>query len=197
MRKGRSATRITNIFSICCLAGSLCASSANAQAKAAPAAPKDSVPLALKPFARWSASAEALSDSIVSLARRQLGIRYRRGSSSPKHGFDCSGLVAYVMSNFNIRLPRTSWQQATVGEPLSRDISILRPGDLLTFGRGDRISHVGIYIGGGQYVNASSGGRKVKQGSLVDAMLSGWWKGARRVVALTNNTGTEPGSDKN
>lgn len=198
MHKGRLATRITKIFSVCCLASGLCLSSVQAQGiksvKSLLVA-KDSVPNALKPFASWSASAEALSDSIVSLARRQMGVRYRRGASSPKRGFDCSGLVAYVMSHFDIRLPRTSSEQALVGQPLARDIGVLRPGDLLTFGHGDRISHVGIYVGGGHYVNASSGSRKVKEGSLVEAMLTGWWKGARRVVALADS-GTA-GSSRN
>jgi peptidoglycan DL-endopeptidase CwlO len=182
MRKSRSATRITNILAVCCIASGVCVSSASAQ-KATPV--PDST---LKPFARLSASAEALGDSIVALARRQLGVKYRRGASSPNRGFDCSGLVAYVMSHFNIKLPRTSRQQALVGEPLARDLAVLRPGDLLTFGHGDRISHVGIYIGGGQYVNAPSPGGRVKEESLVTALVNGWWKGARRVVTLANNS---------
>ncbi|HXC26053.1 MAG TPA: C40 family peptidase [Gemmatimonadaceae bacterium] len=181
MRQSRLATRVTNIL-FCCLASGIVGSRAGAQG--AVVAPRDSV--VPKPFASWSASAEALGDSIVALARRQLGVRYRRGASSPVHGFDCSGLVGYVMAHFDIRLPRTSRELALVGEQLPRDLSALRPGDLLTFGHGKRISHVGIYIGDGEYVHASTPGSTVKEGSLAEAVASGWWKGARRVVALAD-----------
>jgi cell wall-associated NlpC family hydrolase len=142
----------------------------------------------LTPFTRWSASAEAMRDSIVALAKRQLGRPYRRGASSPKRGFDCSGLVTYVMSHFDITLPRTARKQALVGQPLTRDLNVLKPGDLLTFGHGKRVSHVGIYIGGGQYVHAPIPGGKVREGSLLTGRIAGWWKGARRIIAVADTT---------
>jgi len=142
-------------------------------------------PPSVRPFAKLASSAQTLRDSIVALAKRQLGVKYRTGASSPEKGFDCSGLVKYVMDRFNIELPRTSREQALVGKQLSRDISALKPGDLLTFGKGKRISHVGIYIGNGKYVHANTPGGHVKEGQLTGGS---WWKGARRVIASTDTT---------
>jgi cell wall-associated NlpC family hydrolase len=62
--------------------------------------------------------------------------------------------VRYVLSQVDLSLPRTARQQALIGSPVDRDQ--LKPGDLLTFGSADSISHVGIYIGGGKFVHASS-----------------------------------------
>lgn len=122
------------------------------------------------------------------MAKRQVGVRYRRGASSPERGFDCSGLAKYVMAYVHIKLPRTSREQALVGRAISRDISALRPGDLLTFGKGKRISHVGIYIGDGKYVHATTPGSEVKEGSLLTERITGWWKGARRVIAMADTS---------
>ncbi|HEY0997149.1 MAG TPA: C40 family peptidase [Gemmatimonadaceae bacterium] len=137
-----------------------------------------------KPFAAFSNSAQALRDSAVARARAQVGKRYRLGGESPERGFDCSGLVRYVMSALGVPVPRVSWQQAGVGLAVARDTSDLRPGDLLTFGRGKRVSHVGIYVGNGRYVHASSMGGRVME---VPLARSGRkvkpWLGVRRLVA--------------
>ena len=135
-----------------------------------------------KPFARLSASAQALRDSIVALATLQLGKPYRRGAESPERGFDCSGLVKYVMARVGVAVPRTSHEQALVGERIDRDIASLKPGDLLTFGRGKRVSHIGIYIGNGRYVHAPQPGARVRVAQLTEN--GHWWKGARRVLAF-------------
>lgn len=145
-----------------------------------------------KPFARFSASVYGIRDSIVALARRQLGTPYRLGAKAPGSSFDCSGLVQYVMEHFNIELPRTSREQARIGVAVARDTSELRPGDLLTFGRGKRISHVGIYVGNGKYVHAASKGGEVKESSL--KAQSSWWKGARRVVASSSAPAADTGT---
>ncbi|MDQ2890780.1 MAG: C40 family peptidase [Gemmatimonadota bacterium] len=143
-----------------------------------------------RPFRRLSNSIHELRDSIVALSRAQLGVRYRRGASTPASGFDCSGLVKYVMAHFGADLPRTSREQALVGKKIERDIASLKPGDLLTFGRGNRISHIGIYIGDGRYVHAPTPGSRVRVESLANTQSS-WWKGARRVFAFEDS----PGSD--
>jgi len=118
-------------------------------------------------------------ESIVQLAREQLGTPYRYGSSSPERGFDCSGLVLYVMNQLGFTLPRTAALQSRAGEEVVRDRSELRPGDLLTFGRGSRISHIGIYSGNGRYIHAST-----RRGQVVEATLptSSYWRGVRRLV---------------
>lgn len=135
-----------------------------------------------KPFARLSASAQALRDSIVALATLQLGKPYRRGAESPDRGFDCSGLVKYVMARVGVAVPRTSHEQALAGRRIERDIASLKPGDLLTFGKGKGVSHIGIYIGHGQYVHAPHPRARVQVATLTEN--GHWWKGARRVLAF-------------
>lgn len=149
---------------------------------------------AAKPFAAFSNSAENLRDSIVAMARAQVGTKYRRGGTSPTRGFDCSGLIKYVMSALNLELPRTAKQQAGVGLAVNKDTSRLLPGDLLTFGKGKKgsISHIGIYIGDGKYIHASSVAGKVVE-SRIDrpaSPLIKMWKGARRVLSLDDSVQT-------
>jgi cell wall-associated NlpC family hydrolase len=140
-----------------------------------------------KPFAALSSSAESLRDSIVQMARAQIGRRYRTGGETPERGFDCSGLVEYVMSALHMQLPRTAKQQAAEGLAVTKDTSRLLPGDLLTFGKTKKgsISHIGIYVGDGRYVHASSVAGKVIE-SAIDrpySPLIKLWRGARRIVA--------------
>ena len=147
-----------------------------------------------KPFAPYSASAQNLRDSIVALARAQIGTRYRTGGGSPTKGFDCSGLVQYVMSALNLSVPRTARQQAKVGLAVSRDTSRLLPGDVLTFGKGKKgsISHVGIYVGDGHYVHASSVAGHVIESSIYRpySPLIKIWRGARRILTLDDSAST-------
>lgn len=123
-------------------------------------------------------------DSVVQLAKAQLGKRYVSGGDQPSRGFDCSGLIRYVYSAFNLRPPRTSALQALFGQEVPRDTAKLRPGDLLTFGYGERVSHIGIYVGNGRYIHASSG-----TGRVIESLLSRTgarvkpWIGARRLLA--------------
>lgn len=138
---------------------------------------------AKKPFAAFSASASALRDSIVSTARGQIGTRYKLGGTSPNRALDCSGLVKYVMSALDVILPRTARQQATVGEEIPKDLASLKPGDLLTFGRGKKVSHIGIYVGDGRMIHASTSKRRVIETQLTPrSPLIRQWKGVRRLV---------------
>jgi len=142
-----------------------------------------------RPFALWSESAHNVRDSLVSVARAQLGTRYVFGGTTP-NGFDCSGLVRYVMASLKVELPRTAAQQANIGDEVSTDPSRLRPGDLLTFGwRGKRgVSHIGIYVGEGRYIHASSrAGRVIESNLDRSGPLIKAWRGVRRIVA-----GAEP-----
>jgi cell wall-associated NlpC family hydrolase len=144
-----------------------------------------------KPFEAYSNSARTLRDSIVQLARAQIGTRYRTGGISPTKGFDCSGLVQYVMSALSLKLPRTAKQQAKQGLAVTKDTSGLLPGDLLTFGKGKKgsVSHVGIYIGGGRYVHASSVAGHVIESSIDRPFspLIKMWRGARRILSLDDS----------
>ena len=141
---------------------------------------------AAKPFAVWSNSVHSFRDSLVSMAKAQVGTRYVRGGQSPESGFDCSGLVRYVMAGLRVRLPRTAAQQAASGLAVTRDTTRLRPGDLLTFGKGKRgVSHIGIYVGNGRYVHASSVAGRVIESDIERprSPLIKSWRGVRRVVA--------------
>jgi cell wall-associated NlpC family hydrolase len=139
-----------------------------------------------RPFAIWSESAGSVRDSLVAVARAQIGTRYVLGGTTPK-GFDCSGLVRYVMGALKVELPRTAAQQARIGDEVSTDQSRLRPGDLLTFGRrgGRGVSHIGIYVGEGRYVHASSVAGRVIESDLsrTGSPLIKAWRGVRRIVA--------------
>ena len=146
-----------------------------------------------KPFTDLSESAHRLRDSLVTVARAQVGTRYVLGGTSPTGGFDCSGLIRYVMAALKVELPRTAAQQARVGDEVTPDPQRLRPGDLLTFGkRGSRkVSHIGIYVGDGRYIHASSVAGRVIESDLsrTGSPLIKAWRGVRRLVA-----GTEPDS---
>src|SRR5688572_9558619 len=102
-----------------------------------------------------TAAAEAPSDVIVREARESLGVRYRFGALNPR-ATDCAGLVKRVVASAGVELPRRSTDQYRIGTPVKKDE--MRPGDLVffknTYKRG--ISHVGIYIGGGEFIHAAS-----------------------------------------
>lgn len=138
-----------------------------------------------KPFEAFSNSAHSLRDSIVAMAKAQVGTKYKRGGTTPAKGFDCSGLIKYITAALNLDVPRTAKQQAGVGLAVNRDTSRLLPGDLLTFGKGKKgaISHVGIYIGDGKFIHASSVAGKVVEAKIDRPVtsLTKIWKGARRL----------------
>jgi cell wall-associated NlpC family hydrolase len=145
-----------------------------------------------KPFSAMSNSATSLRDSVVRMARAQIGRRYRTGGESPEKGFDCSGLIQYVMTALNVTLPRTAKQQALQGKAIGKDTTWLMPGDLLTFGKGKKgaVSHIGIYVGDGRYVHASSVAGKVIE-SPIDRPFSPLikvWRGVRRVLGSDDST---------
>lgn len=150
-------------------------------------APRSATPRTVRPFAAFSLSARGLRDSIlVSVARTAVGTRYVHGGQSFEGGFDCSGLVRYVMAALHVSVPRTAAQQAATGLALQRDTTRLRPGDLLTFGHTPRrVTHIGIYLGNGRYVHASSVAGQVIE-SPIDRPYSPLikpWRGSRRILS--------------
>jgi cell wall-associated NlpC family hydrolase len=136
-----------------------------------------------------SDSADRLRDSIVSVARQQIGTPYVWGAENPGRAFDCSGLVKYVMSWLHVDLPRTANEQAYSGIKVGRDLDRMKPGDLLTFGTGRRITHIAIYAGNGKYVHASRPGVGVVESPLDTRAAR--FKGAIRLVADADTTTTK------
>jgi cell wall-associated NlpC family hydrolase len=141
----------------------------------------DSTPPPEKPFAALSRTLLGGRDSLVRLARQQVGLKYKLGAVKPGLAFDCSGLVKWIMAAFDLKLPRTAAEQARLGTPVPRDTAELLPGDLLFFGRGKRVTHIGIYVGEGKYVHAANRRKGVIE-SEISPSGSRWWKGARRVI---------------
>jgi cell wall-associated NlpC family hydrolase len=141
--------------------------------------------VAQQPSAGASASRTAGSDSLVALARAQLGRRYLFGGTDPDRGFDCSGFTRFLMRALDVQLPRTASEQASAGREVPRDPARLRVGDLLTFGRGGRITHVGVYVGGGRYIHASSYAGRIVESRLDrrESSLVRAWMGVRRLIA--------------
>ena len=113
---------------------------------------------------------------VVGIALQYLGTPYVWGGSSPATGFDCSGFVAYVYAQVGVSLPHHAASQYGYGTPVSRDQ--LEPGDLVFF---DGLGHVGIYIGGGQFVHAPHTGDVVKISSLYESWYASTYYGARRL----------------
>jgi peptidoglycan DL-endopeptidase CwlO len=111
----------------------------------------------------------------VGVAMQYLGTPYVWGGASPG-GFDCSGFVMYVYSQVGVYLPHHAADQYNYGTPVSRDE--LEPGDLVFF---DGLGHVGIYIGGGQFVHSPHTGDVVKISSLDDSWYAATYVGARRL----------------
>jgi cell wall-associated NlpC family hydrolase len=128
-----------------------------------------------------------LRDSLVALARAQVGTPYVHGGESPARGFDCSGLVRYLVAALHIVVPRTAARQAFAGIAVPKDTSQMLPGDLVTFGRGKKgaVSHIGIYVGNGRIVHASTKAGEVIETDLLKPKVAGVkrWRGTRRVLS--------------
>ncbi len=126
---------------------------------------------------RASASAQDAIDQALDL----LGIRYRRGGSSPESGFDCSGFVSHVFrEGLGLMLPRSSREMSNSGEIVAKDE--LKPGDLVFFNTmRSAFSHVGIYLGDNQFVHAPRAGGRVRIEDLRESYWIKRFNGARRI----------------
>jgi cell wall-associated NlpC family hydrolase len=114
-------------------------------------------------------------------ARFAIGTPYRYGGSSPQTGFDCSGLVAHVYERaWGMALPRSTVGQRHVGHAVKR--AQLLPGDLVFYNTRNRpFSHVGIYLGDGQFVHAPRRGQRVRIESVDTPYWRARFDGARRL----------------
>ncbi|MFZ5641669.1 MAG: C40 family peptidase [Bacillota bacterium] len=119
------------------------------------------------------------ANKVIRFAMTLKGAPYRSGGTAPK-GFDCSGFTMYVFKNsVGINLPHSSGAQAGVGQALKKDELV--PGALVYFNTSGRgVSHVGIYIGDGKFID-SSNGKGVAVNSLGDKYWGSRYMGARLV----------------
>jgi cell wall-associated NlpC family hydrolase len=116
---------------------------------------------------RSSGSSSRIGTRVVNMGDDYVGVRYKWGGNTPSEGFDCSGFTKYLYARNGVTLPRTSRQQARVGEWLPLSIGALRQGDLMFFaGNGTRISHVAIYAGANRILHSTSSGGRVRYDDL-------------------------------
>ena len=128
-------------------------------------------------------SLESVRQEIVTRAHSFLGLPYRWGGYTPEKGFDCSGLTKAVYNLVGLNLPRTSLAQFRSGTPVSKDN--LDRGDLVFFlsQNRNRISHVGIYTGNGNFIHAPGKNKIIRVDSLSNQYFQNLFAGARSYLS--------------
>jgi cell wall-associated NlpC family hydrolase len=167
------------------LVACVCASILAFTASSALAAPLDSpefVASLAKPSSDYQPAPVAKPGvEVADLAEQFVGSPYRWGGASPS-GFDCTGFVMYVYSQFGVAMPHNEAGQLASGENVSAEE--LKPGDVLVFANTYRrgLSHAGIYVGNGQFVHAAD----ERHGVIVSSLSDGYWSsrlaGASRAI---------------
>src|SRR3954454_5987604 len=116
----------------------------------------------------------------------KVGIHYRYGGATPEQGFDCSGLVAHVFARaWGVSLPRSTAEQRSLGHAVKR--GALQPGDLVFYNTRNRpFSHVGIYLGDGDFVHAPRRGQRVRVESVNNPYWRARFSAARRLDPPTD-----------
>lgn len=124
----------------------------------------------------------ATKQVVLKTAKKMLGVKYRYGGTSPRRGFDCSGLVQYSHQAAGINLPRTTGQQFKAAKRISR--KYLKEGDLVFFKTSPSrfVSHVGIYLGNNKFIHAPSSGKRVKISSMKEKYWRKRFTGAGRIL---------------
>jgi cell wall-associated NlpC family hydrolase len=124
----------------------------------------------------------AAANAVLMRAISLVGTPYRYGGNTPEGGFDCSGLVNYVFRDMlDLQLPRTSRALADYQGPRIPP-ERLATADLVFFGRGGSVTHVGIYVGEGRFVHAPTSGGTVRLDRLDGHYWRDHYSGARRVL---------------
>lgn len=114
--------------------------------------------------------------AVVAKARSQIGVRYKYGGTTPKTGFDCSGLIHWSYNACGVNIPRNTNDQAKVGRAVTK--SQLRLGDIIVFRISARSGlHTAIYSGNGKFIHSPSSGKQIRE----DTLGADYW--ARRYVS--------------
>jgi len=146
-----------------------------------PGAPP-AAPQATRDWAPIAPADPAAANAVLMRAISLVGTPYRYGGNTPEGGFDCSGLVNYVFRDMlDLRLPRTSRELFAWQGPRIRPEQ-LATGDLVFFGSGGTVTHVGIYVGEGRFVHAPSTGGTVRLDHLDGSYWRNNYSGSRRVL---------------
>jgi len=145
---------------------------ATTSATAAPTADTTYVPIPTAPPPDGTKASQ-----VIAIAMQYLGVAYVWGGASPSQGFDCSGLTTYSFAQIGVSLPHHAASQYNYGTPVSREE--LQPADLIFF---HGLGHMGMYIGGGQFIHAPRTGDVVKISSIYDPWYASTWVGARRIL---------------
>lgn len=135
------------------------------------------------------------TSSLINTAMGMIGIPYRFGGTSADTGFDCSGFVrAIYQDTVGHLLPRRADEQAQATQKI--DKKELKPGDLVFFNTMRRaFSHVGIYVGNGQFIHSPSKGKTVRVEDMNTSYWSKRFNGARRVDVANIDTDSLLSSD--
>lgn len=143
--------------------------------------PRDYARYAARSATNGVSSGTLFGQTIARQALSYRGMPYRSGAASPNRGFDCSGLVYFLLRQRGYNPPRTSGAFASYGKPVAR--RAMRPGDIVLFANTYRrgVSHVGIYMGQGKFVHAASSGKGVRVDSLSSRYYANKFHSARRV----------------
>jgi len=135
-----------------------------------------------KRLSRGESSSKSLvsgsRSDVISYAYNFIGRPYVWGAEGPR-SFDCSGFTKYVYKAFGVNLPHYTGAQIGEGRSVSR--KNLTRGDLVFFNTSGSVSHVGIYIGDGEFIHASSGSRKITVSNLGQSYYNSRYAGARRI----------------
>jgi cell wall-associated NlpC family hydrolase len=116
----------------------------------------------------------------IRVAAQYLGTPYHFGGDTPQTGFDCSGLMQWSYAHVGISIPRVTYDQIDVGIPVDRQQLV--PGDLVFFQENGDVHHVGMYLGGGRFLEAPHTGDVVKVASLDEPYYAAQFAGGRRIA---------------
>ena len=142
-----------------------------------------SAPVAVSASSGTATTASGTRQQIIDYAAQFLGCKYVYGGNTPS-GFDCSGYVKYVFKHFGVELTRTSASQYSTSVRIKK--SELKIGDLVFFSQtagSSKVGHVGIYVGGGQFIHAAAPGKGVRYDSLNSSYYSSHYIGSGRVLS--------------
>jgi cell wall-associated NlpC family hydrolase len=181
---GREGAGMSSLMRIPCFVVGVALLSASAWAQELPVGSLHAAPVQIQSGPDSPPSAPSWDQRLKRVANDFLGTRYRLGGSSQDTGLDCSGLIKQIWQRLGLAdLPHQAAKMAKLGVPVQlRDIQV---GDLVFFNTtGKQNSHVGVYIGDGRFVHASSVNEKVTENSLSESYYRKTFNGIRRVAGF-------------